>query len=99
MTPLFWGLVRTPEDQLIPPHWPPIAPPGRIFAILDRRLHGRDYIMGADLTVADIPLGVMVHRWFALVDDGPEFAAMRAWYARLGDRAPFAEHIRDLPLT
>ena len=55
--------------------------------------------MGEALTVADIPLGVMAHRWFALVDDGPEFAAMRAWYARLGDRAPFAKHIRDLALT
>ena len=62
-------------------------------------MSGRDFIMGEALTVADIPLGVMAHRWFALVDDGPEFAAMRAWYARLGDRAPFAKHIRDLALT
>ena len=100
MTPLFWGLVRTPEDQRDPAALAAHRAAGaEVFAILDRRLNGRDYIMGADLTVADIPLGVMVHRWFALVDDGPEFAAMRAWYARLGDRAPFAEHIRDLPLT
>ena len=100
MTPLFWGLVRTPEDQRNPATLAADRATGaEIFAILDRRLSGRDFIMGEALTIADIPLGVMAHRWFALVDDGPQFAAMRAWYARLGDHAPFAKHLRDLALT
>ena len=100
MTPLFWGLVRTPEDQRDPAALAANRAAGaEIFAILDRRLTGRDFIMGEALTVADIPLGVMAHRWFALVNDGPEFSAMRAWYVRLGDRAPFDKHIRNLALT
>ena len=100
MTPLFWGLVRTPHDQRDPAALAAHRAAGaEIFAILDRRLSGRDFIMGTALTVADIPLGVMAHRWFALVDDGPEFAAIRAWYARLGNRAPYKKHICDLALT
>ena len=92
--------MRTPEDQRDPAALAAHRATGaEVFAILDRRLSGRDFVIGETLTVADLPLGVMAHRWFALVDDGPEFAAMRAWYARLCDRSPFAKNIRNLALT
>ena len=35
------------------------------------------------LTVADIPLGCVAYRWYALPIERPELPNLRAWYQRL----------------
>ena len=100
MTPIFWGLVRTAEDDRdMPAIDGHITAGAAIFEILESRLSGRDFIVGDRLSVADIPNAIMVYRWFALVENGPEFPAMRAWFDRLGDCPGFRKHVLDLPLT
>lgn len=97
--PIFWGLVRTPEaernhDEINAA----VAALGAAFQILDRQLDGRAYIMGDALTVADIPLGCVAYRWFALPVEHGENTNVRAWYERLASRAAFKEHVM-LPVT
>ena len=66
---------------------------GKIFAILDRHLAGRDYVAGQQLTMGDIPLGAMMYRYFELDIDRPSLPNMEAWYARLCDREAYRHHV------
>lgn len=100
MTPIFWGLVRTPEAErdlakIEAARKEAIG----IWAILDERLKGRDYIMGADLTIADIPVAIQCYRWLALIKDRPAMPALEAWYERISKRPAFKTHILDIGLT
>ena len=51
------------------------------------------FVAGEDFTLADIPLGALVHRYFALPIERPERPALRAWYDRLLARPPYAAHV------
>lgn len=53
------------------------------------------YLAGASFTVADIPAGLMVHRWMAIDFEKPSLPALDAYYARLSERAGFAKHGRN----
>lgn len=52
----------------------------------DELARGRPYIAGSELTIADIALGLSVHRWFGTQFDKPDLPATRAYYDRLRDR-------------
>lgn len=99
LSPVFVGLVRTaPEkrdNRAIRDGEAMLLPP---LAMLDRHLTRRDYVLGERFTVADIPVGASVHRWYALPIAHPEFANLRAWYDRLSQRPAFQQHVM-LPLT
>ena len=100
ITPIFLNLVRrpAPERDLA------AVEAGRVgmvatMAILDARLAGRDYVMGGRLTMADIPLAVMVRRWLELVEDRPPTPNVEAWFGRLSGRAAFRAAVLDIPMT
>jgi glutathione S-transferase len=100
MTPIFWGLVRTPVaerklDVIEAARKEGIA----VWGILDARLKGRDYVMGDHLTMADIPLGPQCHRWMTLIQDRPAMPNLEAWYQRLLARPAFKKWCGVLPLV
>jgi glutathione S-transferase len=100
MTPIFWGLVRTPE----PDRNLAVIEVARnegiaVWSILEERLEGRDYILGDRLTMADIPLGPQCHRWMTLITDRPAMPNLEAWYQRLLARPAFKKWCAVLPLT
>jgi glutathione S-transferase len=66
--------------------------------ILDQQLAGQSFVVSDHLTIADIPVGCCVYRWYALPVERPELPHLRAWYERLTSRPAFAEHVM-LPLT
>lgn len=55
------------------------------------------FITSAGFTLADIPIGLTVHRWFAsnLPIERPELPATSAYYDRLSERPPFMAHGRN----
>jgi glutathione S-transferase len=53
------------------------------------------YICGTTLTVADIPIGLVVNRWFSLDFERPSYAAVVAYYDRLGERPAYRQHVRN----
>lgn len=67
------------------------------FDILDKHLAGRDYICGDRLTMADIPAGVLTHRWMTWTPEGdrPSHPNVEAWYARLSTRPAYQEHVLE----
>lgn len=96
---IFWGLVRTPPEKRDPAAiGAAIKDCARVWGILDAELARRPYVGGAEFTLADIPLGVHVHRWFTMEFARPPLPHLRAWYDRLCERPPYRTHIA-LPLA
>ena len=93
MTPIFWGLVRTPEaDRDMGLIERSILRGHEIWSMLDAHLAGRDYVAGDRLTMGDIPLGPQVRRWYVLVEEPPALPHLQAWYERLQERPAFRRH-------
>ncbi|MDX2265686.1 MAG: glutathione S-transferase family protein [Hyphomicrobiales bacterium] len=53
------------------------------------------YLAGADFTIADIPMGVAVNRWFMAPMDRPDFPALAAYYERLSLSDVYRRHVRN----
>jgi glutathione S-transferase len=100
ITPIFWTLVRTPEPErdMKALETAKTAMAG-LMKIMDNALSGRAFMAGASFTMGDIPLGIAVYRWFALVENRPSLPNLEAWYDRLCKREPFKTNVLDIPLT
>ena len=68
------------------------------FRILEDRLIGHDFLLGERMTMADIPIGAVTHRWLNLPFARPNLPRVEAYYRRLAERPAYAEHVM-LPLT
>lgn len=94
MTPVFWGLIRTPAEQRDKKAIDAgIAKLHELFGILDAHLADRDYVAGARFTMGDIPVGAACYRYHALPIDRPGLSRLEAWYGRLQDRAAYREQV------
>lgn len=99
LSPVFLGYIRTPpENRDINAIRQGEALTVKALAILDAHLKGRAHMLGQNFTMADIPVGAAVHRWYALPVSHPEMTNLRAWYERLQLRPGFKEHVM-LPLS
>jgi len=99
ITPVFWGLVRTPTEKrdgkAIEEGTKKL---NAVFEVLEQSLDARDYVAGAAFTMGDIPVGVYVYRWSALPIDRPSLPRVEAYYRRLQQRTPFKQHVM-MPLS
>lgn len=92
--PVFWGLVRTAlEDR----DREAIAK-GRdqleaTLIILDERLSRTKYVAGESFTMGDIPLGIMVYRWFTLDIERKPLPNLARWYEQLTERGAFQQNV------
>ena len=91
---LFWGFYRTPAPER---DWPAIrAAQARLenhYRLLDRELGDRAYLAGPDFTLADIPAGATLFRYFELEIDRPTLPGVEAWYRRLRRRPAYQTHV------
>ena len=68
----------------------------KMLAILDAQLARTGaYVAGERFTLADIPVGLSVNRWFMTPLERPAFAAVAAYYERLSGRPAFLKHGRN----
>jgi glutathione S-transferase len=91
---VFWGYYRTPDAQR---DWPAInkslARCARHFRRLDDMLQARGFLLGDQLSLADIPIGTSLYRYFELDTDRPELPNVTRWYQNLQQRAAYREHV------
>jgi glutathione S-transferase len=91
---VFWGFFRTPESER---DWPAIrakvARCARHFRLLDQVLAERRFLGGDAPTLADIPAGTCLYRYFELDIERPSVPNVEAWYGRLRERRAFREHV------
>lgn len=91
---VFWGWYRTPAAQRnMPAVEAKIAACARHFAMLDRALAGRDFLGGDALTLADIPAGVSLYRYYGMDIARPAVPNVEAWYRRLTQRPAYARYV------
>jgi glutathione S-transferase len=96
---VFTGLVRTPpEERNMGAIEAAVLSAGKCWSMLDRQLAHHPYVAGPAFTLADIPLGVHVHRWFSFVVHRPETPHLAAWYHRLLERPAYRTHCA-MPMT
>ncbi|WP_018150837.1 glutathione S-transferase family protein [Leeia oryzae] len=93
----FMGLVRKSEAHTDPKA---IAASGlawnQMMGILDSRLAETGaFVTGDEFTVADIVLGLSVHRWVSTPIEHAELPAVNAYYERLSERPGFVEFGRN----
>jgi glutathione S-transferase len=53
------------------------------------------YVMGNSFTIGDIPVGLVVNRWYSVNFAKPAFKAVAAYYDRLTERPAFRLHGRN----
>ncbi|MFQ5954387.1 MAG: glutathione S-transferase family protein [Kiloniellales bacterium] len=90
---LFWSIVRTEPALRDPTAIAALTrSTGEAFRILDAQLAKHPFVVGDELTLADIPLGSAAYRYFNLEIERPELPHMTAWYERLCERPAYQEH-------
>jgi len=100
ITPVFWGLIRTPEDKRDMAAIK--AGQERTTAamqILDAQLSRSAFVAGDAFSYGDIPVGVMTYRFRQLVPDRPALPNLERWYAAIAKRKPFHDHVGSIPLS
>jgi glutathione S-transferase len=90
----FLGLIRTPAAERDTAKIAAAAAnAGKKLAILDQQLEGRKFILGEQLTFADICVGAFMYRYFNLDIERPRNGNVIAWYQRLTARKAYQEHV------
>lgn len=96
---VFQGLVRVmPEKRDNVAIATSLEALGRHWTLLDEMLGRNAYIAGPAFSLADVALGVHVHRWFSFNVERPDLPRLRAWYGRLLERPAYEKHVAQ-PMT
>jgi len=91
---LFWGWYRTPAPQRdVTRNAELAADCAHAVLALDAWVAQRPFVAGETFTMADVPAGVLVYRYFELEIERPEAPAVQAWRGRLAERPAYARHV------
>jgi glutathione S-transferase len=100
LTPVFWGLIRTPPEKRDAESI--AAGKQRTIAaaqILDRQLAQTAYVAGGAFSYGDIPVGVMTYRLVQLIPERPAMPHLDRWYAAISSRPAFKGEVGSVPLS
>ena len=99
ITFIFWAVVRDLKENQVPEKLNAAASRlGKNWKIVDDQLANRDFLCGDRLTMADIPLGTAVWRWYNIDTERPSLPNVEAWHERLKQRPGFQKYVMQ-PLT
>ena len=91
---VFWNYFRTPAERR---DWAKIRSAldncDRLFKLLDDLLQQKEFLVGNQLSLADIPVGTHLFRYFELDIDRPDLPNVEAYYARLRERTAYRHHV------
>jgi len=100
ITPVFWGLIRTPPEKRDQAALDAGKTKTTAAAqIMDAQLGKTRFMAGDDFSYGDIPVGVMIRRYMELVPERPALPNLERWFGEIGSRAAFKEHCGGIPLT
>ena len=100
ITPVFWGLIRTPPEKrdanaIAAGKTKTVA----AAKMLDEQLGKTAYLAGDTFSYGDIPVGIMVYRYVQLIPERPSMPNLDRWYAAISSRQAFREQVASVPLT
>lgn len=96
----FWNLVRTPPaERDMEAVRRSVDEANQALSLLDRHLADVRFVAGDSLTMGDIPVGAITHRWLALEGIArPKLPALERWFGSLSLRPAFRAQVM-LPLS
>jgi glutathione S-transferase len=100
LTPVFWGLVRTPPEKR--DH--AAIESGKIktiaaMKVLDAQLATNAFIAGDALSMGDIPVALMAYRFRRLVPERPQLDHLERWFTAIEQRPAFKQHVLAIPFV
>ena len=91
---LFWRLVRTPVEKQNAKLIAQLTEASIAqFRWLNQQLAHHAYLVGEAFSLADIPAGMTLYRWFEMEIDRPAMPNVERWYAHLQERPAYRESI------
>jgi len=100
MTPVFWGLIRTPPEKRDPKAIAAGKEKSIAAAqIMDAQLAKTKFLASDEFSYGDIPVGIQSHRFMQLVTERPAMPNFERWYAAITSRPAFKEQIAVVPLV
>ena len=94
LTGVFWGFYRTPAPQRdMRAVEEKIRRSAAHFKLLDSILAGRSFLLGDRLTLADIPAGTHLYRYFDIDIARPNLPNVERWYRTLSERPAYRAHV------
>jgi glutathione S-transferase len=91
---IFMGYYRTPMAQRNPDAiGKAVAKVGDHIKLLDGVLAGKSFLTGDRFSLADIPAGSVLYRYYDLDIERPKAPNVEAWYRRLQERPAYRAHI------
>jgi len=92
--PIFWGVVRTPAARRDPAAIRAgLVALDKFLGIANARLSERKFIMGDDVTLADIQFGHCLYRYFTIDIARTDHPHIRRYYDDLGRRPAYRDHV------
>jgi glutathione S-transferase len=100
ITPVFWGLIRTPPEQrdakaIAAGKEKTVA----AAKIMDTQLGKTKFLAGDEFSYGDIPVGIMIYRYMQLIPERPALSNLDRWYGAISSRPAFKEQIAVVPLS
>ena len=99
LTFIFWAVVRDLKENQDPEK---LGAAGtrlaKCWQLVDEHLKEHDFLCGQQLTMADIPLGAAVWRWYNMAIERPRLQRVEAWHERLKGRPGFQKYVMQ-PLS
>jgi glutathione S-transferase len=100
LTPVFWGLVRTPPEKrdqaaIEASKIKTIA----AMKIVDAHLANSAFVAGDTLSMGDIPVALMAYRFRRLVPERPALDHVERWFVAIEQRPAFKQHVLAIPFV
>jgi glutathione S-transferase len=100
ITPVFWGLIRTPPEKRDANAITAGKEKTIVAAkMMEEQLGRTPFLAGSDFSYGDIPVGIMIYRYMQLIPERPATPNLDRWYAAISSRPAFKEQIAVVPLS
>ena len=100
LTPVFWGMIRTPPEKR-DPNAIAAAKEKSVTAakLMDAQLGKTRFLASDEFSYGDIPVGIMMYRYMQLIPDRASTPNLDRWYAAISTRPAFKQQIAVVPLS
>ncbi|HWL05504.1 MAG TPA: glutathione S-transferase [Xanthobacteraceae bacterium] len=98
--PLFWGMIRTPEDQRdMKAIEASRAKTEDCLRVLDRYLGETAFLAGDTFSMGDIPCALFAYRYYKLSPQPADLPNVARWYGAIAQRPAYQEHVLAIPFV
>ena len=100
LTPVFWGLIRTPPEK----RDPAAIAAGKTRTIecmqmMEDQLAKTEFLASDSFSYGDIPVGIAAYRFMQLIPERPKMPSLERWYVAISTRPAFQRQIATVPLS